>query len=192
MGTSISHRSPSTLNWRAAAATYTASNIAVERTVEEVWKAVISQPNSRLIQDLASPIVVRCLQIALEARSPEEAGAQTGEEIALSGQSSIASDIARRAAVQSLVTPGDKIQNFVESIFTQAADYLVSRDVSGYIGQGERLMNISGSIELKRAIKKEVKDVVKRVPRPEKAEGDPAVWERFVTNLAFKLAGTKQ
>jgi hypothetical protein len=53
-------------------------------------------------------------------------------------------------------------------------------------------MNVSGSIELKRSIKEEVKNAIKRVPIPEKAERDPAIWERFVNNLAFRLAGINQ
>ena len=38
MGTSVSHRSPDTHNWRAVAASYLSENIPVERINQEIWR----------------------------------------------------------------------------------------------------------------------------------------------------------
>ena len=93
MGTSVSHRSPkNNINWSAAITAYTSEKAPVGRAVEEVWKAIKYQQDSNFVKDLGSSIVVKCLQIALQGKSPEEVSTEVGRTVVLSGKSSVAVD----------------------------------------------------------------------------------------------------
>jgi hypothetical protein len=191
MGTSISHRSPSTPNWSAVAAAYTSPEISINRVVEEVWRAAINQPTGNLADDLANPIISKCLQIASEASTPQVASKQILTIITQSGQASLAIDIAQRATVYSAKSQYDRVEAFVASLFSQAADYLVSRDLPGYVGIGERLKNITDTINFKDNVRKEVENIVRGIPRPEGMHKDPAIWKIFVEKVISSLAGKR-
>ena len=192
MGTSISHRSPKTLNWRAAVTSYTSENISLSRAVEEVWKAIKYQPDSNLVEEMGSPIVAKCLQISLLGISPEQAAVDVSRIIALSGRSSIATDIARRAAIYSTRNPKDRINSFVQYLFSKAFDYLVSRDLSGYIGYSKRFRNVSASIKYKNAMQEEVKKIIINVSPPEGVEKEAEIWSKYVDEVTLALAGVER
>lgn len=157
MGTSISHRSPSTPNWSAAAVAYICPQIGVDRVVQEIWRAAINQPSGNLGVDLSAPIVSQCLQIAVHASTPHEASEETTRAIALSGQASLAADLGHRAAVSTSRSTGDRVSAFVCALFSEASDYLVSRDLPGYVGFGERLKNVSDALAFKSHVRRHVR-----------------------------------
>jgi hypothetical protein len=192
LGTSHSHRSPKTLLWAAAVTAYTSENILPSRAIEEVWKAIKSQPDSNFVEDLRSPIVAKCLQISLRGMSPEQTSVEVSRTIALSGQSSIATDIARRAAVFSARNPQDRINSFVQYLFSKAFDYLVSRDLSGYIGYSKRTRNVSSSIEYKNSMQNEVKKIVSDFPPPEGLERETEIWDKYIDDITLALAGVER
>jgi hypothetical protein len=177
------------VNWRAAITTYTSEKATVGRTVEEVWKAVKYQQDSSFVQDLGSPIIVKCLQIALSEISPEQVSTEVGRAVALSGKSSIAADIAKRAAVFSSRNPRDRINYFVQYLFSKACDYLVSRDLSGYVGSTTHIRNISASIEYKNNVEHEVKRIVNEYPIPNGLEENVKIWNTYVNAVTLSLAG---
>ncbi len=189
MGTSISQRSPETSNWRAVAAGYTSDVISVERTVQEIWRAATNQPEGNLPADLGNPIVAECLRIAINSNSREEAAMLSSREIAFSGQASLAADIAQRAVVKAFRGEEDRVIAFTKSLFSEAGNYFVSRDLPGYIGDSGRARNISESISLKNDICEQIARTVSTVPRPDAISSDAAIWRSYVNDVVNRLAG---
>ena len=187
MGTSISHRSPSTPNWGAAAAGYICAEIGVDRVVQEVWRAAINQPSGNLGIDLSAPIVSQCLQIAVHASTAHEASEETTRAIAFSGQASVAADLAHRAVVSTSRATGERVSAFVCALFSGATEYLVSRDLPGYVGFGERLKNVSDALAFKSHVRRHVESIVKAIPKPEGLDKDPGVWQTHVKNVLSSL-----
>jgi hypothetical protein len=155
MGTSISQRSPATPSWHAVTAAYNSDVIPIPRIVQELWRAATNQPTGNLAADLGAPIIARCFAIALNAPSREEALFSAGREVALSGQASLAADLAQRAVVLSFRPGEDRASAFVQSLFSEARSYLVSRDLSGYVGMSERLHTVSDAIAFKNEIRQQ-------------------------------------
>jgi hypothetical protein len=189
MGTSINQRSPATPNWHAVTAAYHSDAIPIPRIVQELWRAATNQPTGNLAADLGAPIIARCFAIALNARSREEALSSASREIALSGQASLAADIAQRAVVQSFRPGEERASAFVQSLFSEAGNYLVSRDLPGYVGVSERLHTVSDVIAFKNEIRQQIIDTVRTVPTPAGVARQPSSWQAFVTSIVTRLAG---
>jgi hypothetical protein len=131
LGTSVNQRSPDTLNWRAVQATYEDASISIERVLQEIWRAASGREFENISTMLAEPIVFRLRDIALNAKSPIEAAALGGREIAQSKQTSLVADIALRAAVQAATT-SNPAQSYSERVFAEASNYLISRDLPSF------------------------------------------------------------
>jgi hypothetical protein len=189
LGTSVNQRSPSTPNWDAALTTYETDTIPVERAVQEIWRAATNQPEGNLGVDLGTPIVAECLHIAESATSREQAVQEARRAIALSGQTSLASDIAQRAVTQSFARPQDRTSAFVESLFAEAGNYLVSRDLPGYIGSKGRAKTVSQAIRLKSAVQERIAAVVSETQRPTELSSSSALWRTFVDDVITRLTG---
>jgi hypothetical protein len=189
MGTSISHRSPSTPNWHAAISTYGTEAFTVDRVVKEIWRAATNQPIGDLKSDLAAPIISQCLGAALNAESPEQAYHNTSRMIALSGFSTLATDIAKRAVVSSFLKTENRNANFVKSLFSEAVNYLISRDLPSYVGTGDRIKNVSATMDFKKQVKNEVETIVGRHPIPNGLERDAEAWKTYVERTISSLAG---
>jgi hypothetical protein len=190
MGTSVSHRSPDTHNWRAVAAGYLSEKVPIDRVSQEVWRAATNQPQGNLPLSLAAPIIAQCLRSAMVSSSPQEATRNVSRLIAESGEASLATDIARRAAISSFAEPGNRRMNFVTSLFSDVADYLVARDLPGYVGTGDRIKNISASIAFKENIKRQVESILAVNPAPENIEANPDRWKAYVMSQIRNLAKT--
>ncbi len=188
MGTSVSQSSPSTPNWQAAQATYSSPAIPVERTVQEIWRAADSQIEENLERDLQAPIIAECLRITLASSSRAEAVRNMARAVALSGQGSLAAEIAQRAAARSFSAAGSSAASFAKAVFAEAGDYLASRDLPGFVGLSEKIPKVSDLIELKTSIRERIADVVEDVELPEGvhlAEG----WSDYTAQVVSTLKG---
>lgn len=187
MGTSVSDRSPDTHNWRAVNALYLSPGFDVERINEEIWRAAMNQPSGNLPISLAAPIIAECLKTVMDASSAQEAVHNVSRLIAISGEANLATDIARRAAVTSFLESGDRRMNFIKSLFSEAVDYLVSRDISGYIGWSDRIRDISSSIVFKKEIKRRVENIINDNPAQENIETNSENWRTYIISQTEKL-----
>jgi hypothetical protein len=188
MGTSVSQRSPRTSNWRAVEAGYTKEEIPVQRLTQEIWRAAINQEQGNLFQDLAAPIVATCLRIVQETPTREDAVQRVRRTVALSGQKSLATEIAQRAVVQTYMSREDRTNAFTKSLFSEAGNYLVSRDISGFIGSG-RINNVSDAIALKNDIKRHIVQVVGEVQPPAGDLADVDIWRNYVSSIVRHFSG---
>jgi len=188
VGTSVSQGSPSTPNWRATQATYHSPEVPVDRTVEELWRAADSQVEENLTRDLGAPIVAECLRITLASSSRAEAVRSVARMVASSGESSLAAEIARRAAARSFSGAGSSATAFAKAIFADPGDYLVSRDLPGFVGISEKLPKVSDLMALKKDIRDRIAEVVEDVEMPEEAnvvEG----WSGYAGRVVDSLKG---
>lgn len=185
MGTSTSQRSPSTTNWRAVDAAYQNSEVSIQRTVQEIWRASAND-DMGLANSLGNKIVAQCVEIVQNAQSPAEAAQQVRRLVALSGSASLVADIAQRAAVLSF---GDKnrVENFVRSVFAEASNYLISRDLPGFVGISGRLKTVQDATSFKSSLLAEVTSHVTAVPRPVENLSDHQAWNGFVENVVRRL-----
>jgi hypothetical protein len=136
---------------------------------------------------LSSAIVLKVLRTALTSESREQAVAAARRLIAESHQSSIATDIAQRALVQSFEDRRDQTARFAHSLFVEAVTYLVSRDLPGYVGIGDRLSTITDAIALKSQIRDNTLSKVQNVPVPPGVEEAPAKWKSYTTKVMAYL-----
>src|SRR6266403_2516142 len=63
MGTSVSHPSPKTTNWRAVSTCYESDQVTVDRTVEEIWHAATREA-STIETQIKSAAVFACYQLS--------------------------------------------------------------------------------------------------------------------------------
>jgi len=187
MGTSVSHHSPDTHNWRAVAASYLSKDFTIERINQEIWRAATNQPAGNLPMSLAEPIIADCLKTVMSSSSAQEAAHAVSKLVAVSGEANLATDIARRAAVTSFLEPGDRRMNFIRSLFSEAVNYLVSRDLPGYVGLSDRIRDVSSSIIFKRDIKKRVENIIDKNPAQEYIETDSDSWKTYIVSQTRNL-----
>ena len=185
MGTSVNQSSPRTLSWTAAQVGYRDAAIPIARVASEVWRAALNQESGNIAQLIAQPIVVRLGDLAVKAQSAADASRLTALEIVRSKQSSLATDIACRAAVQ-CIGATDRFATYTERVFAEATAYLVSRDLPGFVGSG-RARTVADSMELKSALVSHVADVARGVDRPVSA--DARSWAQYVDAVVQRLRG---
>ena len=190
MGTSTSQRSPKTSNWNAANAAFTDRRIPLTRAVQEVWRAATNQPEGNLARDLASTLVADCLRIAAHTPARDEAIREATLAVALSGEASLAADIARRALARSYRMQ-DRVAEFTSSLFAEAADYLVSRDLPGFVGPNARATSAKDAISLKKEMREIVSREVEHVPRPRSAQDLASDWDTYVSAVVARLRGDR-
>jgi hypothetical protein len=181
VGTSVNQPSPKTINWRAAQATYRNADVPVLR---EMWRAATSQAEGNLASLLAQPIVARVRDIALQGGDATQVAMAASRAIAESGQSSFAAEIARRAAVQS-VAAENRDQAYSERVFAEASNYLLSRDLPGYVGDVGRNKTVGDSFQFKRAVLEAAANVVRQVGPPQ--SGTPEAWHDHTTAVVDAL-----
>jgi len=188
VGTSVSQRSPSTLNWHLVEIGYTREEIPIERLTQEIWRAAQNQPEGNLFRDLADPIIAQCVSIVEQASSRAEAIQQIRLAVIQAGNSSLAVDIAQRAVTLAFQSAGDRTNLFVASLFSEAGNYLVSRDIPGFVGLG-RLSNISDALELKNNINNNILQKITEVPTPVGKISDTGVWRDYVNRIVTHISG---
>lgn len=190
MGTSASQSSPSTPIWQAAQATYYMPEIPIERTVQELWRAADSQTDENLARDISAPIVAQCLRATMMASNRTEAVRNVSRAVVTSGESTLATEIARRAAARTFSGGGGggSARSFAVALFVEAGDYLASRDLSGFVGFSEKIPKVSDLMALKKKIRGRIADVVREVELP---EGENAVeaWPDYVGTVVETLKG---
>ncbi len=188
MGTSVSQSSPSTPNWQATQATYYSPEIPIERTVRELWRAADSQVDENLARDLQAPLIAECLRVTLASPTRTDAVRNVARTVASSDQSSLAAEIARRAAARSFAGGGSSAVAFAKAVFADAGDYLASRDLPGFVGISEKIPKVSDLVALKARIRERIGDVVEDVELPEDGslvEG----WSDYAGRVVDTLKG---
>jgi hypothetical protein len=185
MGTSVNQSSPRTINWAAAQAGYR-DNVPIDRVVQEIWRAATNQPEGNLARLLADPIIARLGQIANEGSSAVQVAMATSLEVAHSKKASLAAAIAQRAATQCLASE-NRTKAYGERVFAEACNYLLSRDLPGYIGGNNRNATVGDALEFKHSVLSATISAAQDAGRPDVRSA--ASWRTYVQTVVSRLQG---
>jgi len=177
MGTSISQRSPDTPNWRLAQNAYTDPDMPVSDALREIWRAASNENETNLMSHLARPEIASFAELAVLASSPSEAFEQVSTFVSDRKVASVAADIAKRAVVQSAGTDNPR-EFFFQRLFAEATNYLVSRDLPGYVKVGGKFGNVSEARQFTQEMMNTAADAVRHTPTPVIMQDDD--WSRYV------------
>src|SRR5262245_35458224 len=151
MGTSVNQKSPATPNWTIAQQAYRDRSIPEERALREIWRAALNQPEGDLAAQLRNPAFARMAALIPSWSTAADASREAAQFVRDAKISSLAGDLARRAAVQTAADPAGNAR-FAQRLFAEATNYLVSRDLPGFITRGERLASVGQARALKQAL----------------------------------------
>jgi len=186
MGTSVSHGSPRTSNWKPVLTCYTSDKIPPERIISEVWRASENEgiPISTMMKSKA---IFECYAAVNESNNYREALDKFNDSILLSKQNSIVAEFAKRViplAFQSK-SPSEQWKN---SFICELTNYVVSRDASGFVGDKFRNKSVNDLIEFKKLIHKKVNDIVSTNKKKISSQKE---WNLFVDTSISKLKSAK-
>jgi hypothetical protein len=183
VGTSSSTPSPATFNWTAASVGYRDAGVPIDRVIREIWRAAQRESEGNWAQLLAQPIVGSLRAIARSSVSPQDAARLASRAIAESAASSLATDVARRALVQAFA-PGDRSINYVQALFSEASNYLVSRDLASFVGPGARSNTVAEAVDFKDGVRARVRELIGDVVG---AQTSSEAWPDIVRSSVERL-----
>jgi hypothetical protein len=185
MGTSSSTPSPRTLSWRAVEAGYRSPNVPVDRLIQEIWRA--AQRDGGWGELLAARAVQRVASIVTDAPTAQEALARVSREIVSTKASTIATEVAKRAIPQAF-RESDRAAAFSRALFAEASNYLVSRDLAGYVGADYRSQTPKDAMTLKDVVRGRVREIVTEAGPPRATSA--ASWRAYVTEALRRLTSS--
>lgn len=145
MGTSVSQSSPRTSGWRAVGTCYTSERLPESRITLELWRAASSEPE--LLRQIQSPLVEKCVRLANEETSPQQA-TQLVAQLQQTNQNSLVGEFAKRTLIaKSAGAFPDESGTSV--LFRQLTGYLIARDIAGFVGPEYRCKNVHDVHNLK-------------------------------------------
>ncbi len=186
MGTSVSHGSPRTSNWKPLLACYTSDTIPHERIINEVWRASENEEKS-ISTMIKSEAIFQCYDAVSNSQNYREALEKFNDSILKSKENSIVAEFAKRViplAFQS-DSPPDQWKN---SFFSELTNYIVSRDASGFVGDKFRNKSVNDLIEFKKIIQTKVNDIVGSSKSKISNQNE---WNSFVDTSISKLKSAK-
>jgi hypothetical protein len=184
MGTSVTHRSPRTLSWNAVQVGYENALVPEARILRDVWRAALVEPQSSWASLLGSDAVANCLTVLTTSEGPADAVVRATAAIAASGASSLATEVAKRAVAGSFGAD-DRAREFTARVFAGATDYLVSRDLAGHVGRGNRLGTVREATAFKERLKRQAAATAREIAGREPRSRD---WGETVARVARALA----
>lgn len=182
MGTSISQSSPRNTNWSPVHVGYRSKDIPEERIVREIWRAFDNElvPISTTLKGEA---FYDCYNTIKSAQSVERAFQLFDSLLMEKKYNSIVVEFSKRALAISFIS-GDPVANWKSSLFSQVTDYVISRDISGFVGDKYRNKTIGDVIKFKDAITENV-DAIVRTDHEE--INSKREWNSFVDRTIKKL-----
>jgi hypothetical protein len=168
---------------------YDRPDISIDEALREVWRAASNRSEANLAALLSEPIIGRFAGIADSAASPSEAFQEANRFVADNKVASLASEIAKRAVIQSAGTELPQ-QRFLERLFAEATNYLVARDLPGHITPGSRLQNISDARRFSQSMMDTAIDAVRRTQPP--TSTDDNGWSTYVQSVIQTIRRRRQ
>jgi len=186
MGTSISHGSPRTTNWKPVLACYIDDKFPKERIISEVWRA--SEKEATPISEMMkSDTIFRCYNAVIDSENYRDALQKFNDIVLETKQNSIVAEFAKR--VIPLAFQSNKpAEQWRISFFSEFTNYVVSRDVSGFVGNGLRNQSVTDLIEFKKSISNKVNQIVSANKAKIKNKRD---WNNFIDTSILKLKTAK-
>ncbi len=191
MGTSVSQRSPDTLNWTIVSSIYDSDAMPVERVSQEVWRAACNQPEGNLAEDLKTPFVRACFQVARDAPTVQDAISSVRMTAVAMQEASLATSIAQRAVTAAVLNNQDRTRDFVTTLFYETSNYLVSRDLPGHLGRSERTKDVAHLAKFKDQICSAASRATQAVEISKDVSNTARAWNAFVNGIVLRLQGVR-
>lgn len=187
MGTSLNQPSPNETNWKPVLPGYTYENVPVERIIADIWRAVENdpQPLSRAVE---SEALYLCMEAVGRSDSIPQAIRNVTAAVTASGQNSIAAELAKRA-IPTAFKADMPAREWRAALFSELTDYLVSRDVAGYVGPRYRNKSVGELLEFKQEVKTRVRDLVRGIDMETRS---PEEWGSFVREAIATIRGGRR
>lgn len=186
MGTSKSEGSPATTAWNAVRAAYGSAETPADRLIALIWRADGRAEGGGLETLLSGRTLLQCLGKIATSGSPEVTTEEVARICAATDEASIATDLARRAAVHA-ASQEQRQAGFIVALFDEATNYLVSRDLPGLIGSAERLASITQGRLRKSQAREITRGVTSEVVAEVGIPDNPRGWRALVSAVAHRL-----
>ncbi len=186
MGTSVSHGSPRTSNWKPVLACYTNDYFSNERVINEVWRAS-EKETTPISSMMKSDAIFECYNAINNSKNYREALQKFNDIILSTKQNTIVAEFAKRV-IPTAFQAEKPSQQWKNSFFTELTNYVVSRDASGFVGKNFRNKSVTELIAFKKTIGKKVNDIVGADKTKIKSKSD---WNAFVDSSITKLKSAK-
>lgn len=182
MGTSISHPSVRNTNWKPVLAGYTSKHIPETRIVNEIWRA--SEKDAvPMSQSLKSDSVFACYKAVSTSSDFREALNKYSSALRQGKSNSMVAEFAKRAIPLSFQSNNPSAQ-WPSHFFSEITSYVVSRDLSGFIGDNYRNKSVKEAINFKKSVIGRIKEIVGQQPQKIRGKAD---WDSFVDKCIAKL-----
>jgi hypothetical protein len=186
MGTSVSHPSLRNTNWSAVHAGYQNAFIPENRIINEIWRAC--EKDATPISDmLKSKAIYECYSAVNSSNSFQEALKKFDTSIRENKNNSIVAEFAKRV-IPSAFQSNNPAENWTARFFSELTNYVMSRDMSGFVGEKYRNKSVGELINFKRNITRKVFEIVSSEKVSIKTQKD---WNSFVNKSVDKLKTTK-
>lgn len=182
MGTSISQPSARNTNWSPVHAGYKNKNVPDTRIIKEIWRACENEdiPMSTILKDKA---IYECYSAVEQSKNFQEALQKFSESIIQNKNNSIVAEFARRAIPISFQS-NKPTNNWMSCLFSEVTNYIVSRDLSGFIGSNYRNKSVKELILFKKTISNKVSEAIASEDRSISNQKD---WNSFIDKSITKL-----
>jgi len=182
MGTSVSQPSPRTTNWSPVHAAYRSKDIPEQRVIKEIWRAFDNEPTP-ISATLKAEVFYDCYKTIGEAQDMRAAIRQFDALLLEKKHNSIIAEFSKRAIPAAFYTD-DRMGSWKASLFVQVTDYIISRDISGFVGEGNRNRTIGDVIKFKDLIAESVSIIVRSDQGMINSKRD---WNTFVERIVRRL-----
>jgi len=175
MGTSISQSSPRNTNWSPVHAGYQRENIPESRIINEIWRASENE-DTPISAAIKSKGVFDCYSAVTSSNNISEAIQKYTSSLIENKNNSIITEFAKRSiptAFQSS-NPGE---SWAVSLFSEITNYVMSRDVSGFVGDKYRNKTIRDLVSFKKDMANRVANIISAETKRFRSQQE---WNSFV------------
>jgi hypothetical protein len=184
MGTSVSHSSPRTSNWKPVHICYTSNKISEDNTLREIWRAADNPSESiRWSTEMKSDIIYSCFEKVKSSSNIQEALTKFNAEVLSTKTNSIAAELAKRAIPISFQAI-DPSSGWVNKFFSEVTKYLISRDTSGFVGENYRNKNVKDLEGFKERL---LTNLNHHLSTEKIKISNRSEWNNFIDKTVFKL-----
>ncbi len=188
MGTSINQHSPRNPRWKPLHTTYENDKIPEENVLKELWRAADNPTEAvRWSNEMKSDIIYSCYEIINSSDNFQEALSKFNNEVFSTKTNSIAAELAKRA-IPNAYQSSNPSAEWTNKIFSEITNYIISRDISGFVGEKFRNKTVKDLDAFKQRLNSNLNEILRMQKKGIKTRKD---WNGFVDDTIKKLKSSK-
>lgn len=180
---SVSQASPKNPIWKKMLSVLGDPLVSPRDQSREIWRAAACDPDAALLDKLSNPLIFEACRLATGEGYLSEV-LSTYEGLIISSQASgLFLDIAKRALAHAILCKGGS-GRFTQELFSEVISYYASRDLSGVVGNQDRVPTVFDIIRLKEAFRDLARGTVGDCGTPPTQSAD---WKKYVRRVLLAL-----